>query len=69
MTATQAEFIRELGALLHKHDVTISWTCGDGSDTHGIYDERMVFAHNADVFFSVDGGGVNAHDLQGEVAS
>ena len=46
MQAKGDAFATELKALLEKHNVTIMWTCGDGSDTHGIYDENMVIQDN-----------------------
>lgn len=33
--------IKELKALLEKHNATISFDCAECSDLHGIYDERM----------------------------
>jgi hypothetical protein len=35
------EFLKELQALLEKHKASINFHCGDGSDTHGIYDEGI----------------------------
>lgn len=36
------EFRRELKALLEKYNVSIDFSCSDCSDTHGIYDAKMV---------------------------
>jgi len=39
---TNKEFLLALADLLEKYDMTISYTCGAGSDTHGIYDEQLI---------------------------
>jgi len=36
------EFKAELKAVLVKYNATISACVGEGSDTHGIYDEHMI---------------------------
>ena len=35
------DFKKDLQALLKKYDASISFNVGDGSDTHGLYNERM----------------------------
>lgn len=35
------EFIKELRELLEKYDGSIGFSVGDGSDTHGLYDEKL----------------------------
>lgn len=36
-------FLEELKSIMTRHDVAfIDWECGDGSDTHGIYDSHLV---------------------------
>jgi hypothetical protein len=42
------EFLKEFKALLEKYDVSISFSVGAGSDTHGLYDEKMVIDHRID---------------------
>jgi hypothetical protein len=54
---TTDTFLQELKALLLKHNASISWRCGDASDTHGIYDEQMV----------IEWHGVGKHDLSGSL--
>ena len=39
------QFLKEFKALLEKYNVGISFSVGDGSDTHGLYDEKMVVYH------------------------
>ena len=58
-------FAAELKALLEKYNVTIMWTCGDGSDTHGIYDENMVIQDNEtnDNLLEIDGSCIGLSDL------
>jgi hypothetical protein len=36
------QFKKELARLLKKHGASINWECGEGSDTHGIYDEKIT---------------------------
>jgi hypothetical protein len=36
------EFRKELRALLEKYNASIDFSCSDCSDTHGIYDAKMV---------------------------
>jgi len=35
------QFKKELKELLNKYDATIGFSVGEGSDTHGLYDEQM----------------------------
>lgn len=35
----QKEFLDKLQNLLAEYNASIGWTCGFGSDTHGIYDD------------------------------
>ena len=50
------EFQIELKALLAKYNATISANVGEGSDTHGIYDEHIL------VYLSDEKG----RDIKGE---
>jgi len=36
------EFLTKLKNLLSEYKADISWSCGSGSDTHGIHDEYMT---------------------------
>ena len=40
------EFKQELAQLLIKYDVSIGLTCGESSDTHGLYDDQVVIEDN-----------------------
>ena len=40
------EFLKDLGALLEKYDVNISFDCDDASDLNSMYDERLVISNN-----------------------
>ena len=42
------EFKQELAQLLIKYDVSIGFTCGESSDTHGLYDDQVVIQRNHD---------------------
>lgn len=37
-----SDFRHELHALLAKYDAVLSFEVGEGSDTHGLYDERFT---------------------------
>lgn len=39
-------FRKEFKALLEKYNASIDFSCSDGSDTYGIYDEKMVVCFN-----------------------
>lgn len=39
------EFLQKLKALMEEYRVSIGFTVGDCSDTHGLYDEKMVITH------------------------
>jgi sulfur relay (sulfurtransferase) complex TusBCD TusD component (DsrE family) len=60
------EFIRELKALLKKHDVMIWVGCGECSDLHGVYDENIQFCDNKTkkTFHRVDGWCLSHTDLE-----
>lgn len=36
------KFKQELKALLDKYGAMIYWSCGEGSDTYGIYDSHLM---------------------------
>ncbi len=64
------EFLKELKALLDKYDVSISFSVGSSSDTHGLYDEKIVIDHRIsknsfkeETWLEVDGWGLSAHDI------
>jgi hypothetical protein len=48
MKLAQEEFIKELKALLEKYDAHIAFEMHDSSNTHGIYDPRIVVAFRTD---------------------
>jgi hypothetical protein len=63
------DFKKELKALLIKYNATISANVGEGSDTHGIYDETVAFymtdteTRKTIGEFEVEGWGVDQSDL------
>lgn len=61
-------FKKELYDLMLKYDVdAIYWSCGDSSDTHGIYDEKMIISTKDDkTIFEIDGGCIYLKDLKEE---
>lgn len=58
-------FEKELKALMVKHNVdSIYWSCGECSDTHGIYEEEMVISFNDKTpDIRIDGGCISLSDL------
>lgn len=60
------EFKKELLALMVKHNVDgISWTCGECSDLHGVYDEEMVISFSDSTpSIRIEGGCITPSDLQ-----
>lgn len=61
MTETEIRAFKvEFKALLEKYDVGIGFSVSDCSDTHGLYDEKLVVYHNkpnlsTEDLFAVDG--------------
>lgn len=41
---TRVEFLTKLANLLDEYNVDIEFTCGGGSDTSGLYDDRIIIA-------------------------
>ncbi len=56
-------FLTELRTLLAKHRASIGWTCGEGSDTHGLHDERMTIEVGGKTIAEVHGSDISASDL------
>lgn len=46
------EFLDKLHALLVEYNACISWTCGEGSDTCGIYDSCLIITMNHDTIYT-----------------
>jgi hypothetical protein len=63
------EFRLELKALLKKHNAFICFSVGECSDTHGLYDEKMVIGQTIPGtlqeidLFEVDGWSIGSNDL------
>lgn len=70
----RTEFLQKLKQLLEEYDVSISFSVGDCSDTHGLYDEKLVFEHRVnkatfeeEMWLEVAGWSCNAFDIQEEL--
>ena len=70
MTIEHAQFLAELKALLSKYNASINFSVGSGSDTHGLYDEKMVVSirPNPKTFQEIDilevhGWVIDAHEI------
>ena len=63
------QFRAELKALLSKYNASINFSVGSCSDTHGLYDEKIVISHTVPETFKdidileVDGWGISAGDI------
>ncbi len=59
-----AALVADLKAVLAKHDASIVWTCGEGSDTHGIYDSHLILQIGRDEVFSCDDDYINHRSFE-----
>jgi hypothetical protein len=63
------EFKRELKDLLTRYNAMICFNVGDGSDTYGLYNERMTIEHRVENTFEykplveVSGWGIDKSDI------
>ncbi len=65
MSNVKQEFLKELKALMEKHNVSIEAGVGYGSDTHGIYDEYIdICDHRDNTLLSVQGWSINHEDIK-----
>lgn len=71
MTDTEIQQFRtELKALLAKYNASINFSVGSCSDTHGLYEEKMVVSHTIPGTFKdidlieVYGWGICAGDIE-----
>ena len=60
------ELLKDLKILLEKYDVSIGFDFGEGSDTHGIYEECIVVSSNKtdENIFEIEGYFLSASDLE-----
>lgn len=65
MNSHERQFVVKLKALLEKYNASIAFDFGEGSDTHGIYDERIALyvAGNKAEVLSVSGYQLDPCDL------
>ena len=64
------EFLQKLKALMEEYRVSIGFSVGDCSDTHGLYDEKMVITHRIhpnewgeEDWLTVDGWDFSSRDI------
>lgn len=62
-STNKKEFLKELKALLEKYNAYISWTCSEGSDTYGIYDDHIYANLNDKVEIKFDGRYIDCDNL------
>jgi hypothetical protein len=59
------EFINELDVLLKKYNASIQWDCSQCSDTHGIYDERMIVINGkGETLLDIAGGCISNYEIK-----
>ena len=58
------QFKKELKELLAKYDATIAFECGECSDLHGVYDEKIVAEVGGKEITLSDGYYVQSSDLK-----
>ena len=61
---TVNNFRKEFAELLEKYNAHVVWTCGSCSDTHGIYDEKMLVDIGGRDVLTVDGACIGASDVK-----
>jgi hypothetical protein len=60
----KAQALAELQAVMKKWDMTFYWDCGEGSDTHGLYDEEVgILIVGEEVIYSTEGSSFDSSDL------
>ena len=57
------KFKEELKTLLLKYNASIDFCVGDGSDTYGLFDEKIILSIEDTEVYSVSGYGISAYDL------
>lgn len=57
-------FANELKVLLEKHNASIVWTCGDCSDLHGVYDQRMQVQTKDKILLDIHGDCISAYEIE-----
>ena len=65
MNNKNEEFLKDLRSLLKKHNVSIYFDFGEGSDTHGMYNECIVISNDEtdEELIRVEGYGMDASDI------
>ena len=63
-TPDRKAFLREFKDLLAKYEACIYWACGEGSDTHGIYDSQLKISLNDIKFIELEDDYVTAKDIK-----
>lgn len=53
----------ELKALLDKYKADISFTCSEGSDTYGLYNDHIEITSNTKTIFKANGWYIHPNDL------
>jgi len=69
MTDRDKEFLRKLKELMEEYNASVGFTCSDGSDTYGLYDDHLEICINEGGFkdrvvFESDGWWIESGDIR-----
>ena len=63
MSANKEDFKKELKELLSKYNAVISFTCGDSSDTYGLYDDHLIIEIGQETIFESDNWYIGSNSI------
>ena len=63
MTIKQKEFLKEFKELLLKYNAEIGWTCGDCSDTYGLYNDHLYITMYGQKDIDFESNGIDITDI------
>lgn len=72
----KTEFLQKLHSLMNEYEVSFGFSVGESSDTHGLYDEKIVIHQlkndaktpwDEEEIFSVEGWWLTSSDLEEEI--
>jgi biotin synthase-related radical SAM superfamily protein len=64
MNDNEKEFLAELKALMEKYNAAIGFNVGEGSDTHGLYEEEIHIDVNNKTIHKTSGWWISGEDLE-----
>lgn len=65
MPSKDQEFLNKLKTLLDEYEMSIGFSCGPSSDTHGLYDEKICIDNSDNMrIFETEGWWMCSSDLK-----